>query len=78
MQLSSIISVIEVLESSFKGTLSVQLHDLHHLQECLSKTKQVLLPKLLLYLSSIDTCDCPVCLIYKLCGYMSIWIVIDP
>lgn len=40
MQLSSIISVIEVLESSFKGTLSAQLHDLHHLQECLSKTKQ--------------------------------------
>jgi E3 ubiquitin-protein ligase HOS1 len=32
--------VLEVLESSFKGTLSAQLHDLHHLQESILKTKQ--------------------------------------
>ncbi|PNY06846.1 E3 ubiquitin-protein ligase hos1-like protein [Trifolium pratense] len=31
---------IYILESSFKGTLSAQLHDLHHLQESILKTKQ--------------------------------------
>lgn len=39
-QLAGISSVLEVLESSFKGTLSAQLHDLHHLQESILKTKQ--------------------------------------
>lgn len=41
VQLAGICNVLEVLESSFKGTLSAQLHDLHHLQENISKTKQV-------------------------------------
>ncbi|KAK9284920.1 hypothetical protein L1049_024101 [Liquidambar formosana] len=39
-QLAGIANVLEVLESSFKGSLSAQLHDLHHLQESLLKTKQ--------------------------------------
>lgn len=43
LQLTSICNVLEVLESSFKGTLSAQLHDLHHLQENVLKTKQVLI-----------------------------------
>ncbi|KAF7828448.1 E3 ubiquitin-protein ligase HOS1 [Senna tora] len=40
LYLAGISNVLEVLESSFKGTLSAQLHDLHHLQESISKTKQ--------------------------------------
>lgn len=40
VQLAGICNVLEVLESSFKGTLSAQLHDLHHLQENILKTKQ--------------------------------------
>ncbi|KAF5460151.1 hypothetical protein F2P56_020040 [Juglans regia] len=40
VQLTGICNVLEVLESSFKGTLSAQLHDLHHLQESILKTKQ--------------------------------------
>ncbi|XP_021901102.1 E3 ubiquitin-protein ligase HOS1 [Carica papaya] len=40
MQLAGISSVLEVLESSFKGTLSAQLQDLHQLQENILKTKQ--------------------------------------
>ncbi|XP_058103312.1 E3 ubiquitin-protein ligase HOS1 [Magnolia sinica] len=40
MQLTSISSVIEVLESAFKGTLSPQLQDLHHLSENILKAKQ--------------------------------------
>ncbi|XWS49703.1 hypothetical protein CRYUN_Cryun12cG0026000 [Craigia yunnanensis] len=32
--------VLEVLESSFKGRLLAQLHNLHHLQESILKTKQ--------------------------------------
>jgi hypothetical protein len=43
VQLAGICNVLEVLESSFKGTLSAQLHDLHHLQESILKTKQVLI-----------------------------------
>ncbi|PPD94424.1 hypothetical protein GOBAR_DD08553 [Gossypium barbadense] len=33
-------SILEVLESSFKGRPLAQLHDLHHLQESILKTKQ--------------------------------------
>lgn len=40
VQMAGICNVLEVLESSFKGTLSAQLHDLHHLQESILKTKQ--------------------------------------
>jgi len=43
IQLAGICNVLEVLESSFKDTLSAQLHDLHHLQESILKTKQVLI-----------------------------------
>ncbi|XP_030513323.1 E3 ubiquitin-protein ligase HOS1 isoform X2 [Rhodamnia argentea] len=38
--LAGMSNVLEVLESSFKGSLSPQLHDLHHLHESISKTKQ--------------------------------------
>ncbi|KAI9076548.1 hypothetical protein K1719_041534 [Acacia pycnantha] len=38
--LAGISTVLEVLDSSFKGTLSAQLNDLHLLQESVSKTKQ--------------------------------------
>ncbi|XVF13431.1 hypothetical protein REPUB_Repub08aG0207100 [Reevesia pubescens] len=39
--LAGLSTVLEVLESSFKGHLSAQLHDLHHhLQESILKTKQ--------------------------------------
>ncbi|XP_010275373.1 PREDICTED: E3 ubiquitin-protein ligase HOS1 isoform X2 [Nelumbo nucifera] len=38
--LSGISTVLEVLESSFRGTLSAQLNDLHHLQENVLKAKQ--------------------------------------
>ncbi|KAJ4954548.1 hypothetical protein NE237_011331 [Protea cynaroides] len=40
VRLTGIFNVLEVLESSFKGTLSAQFHDLHHLQENVSKAKQ--------------------------------------
>ncbi|KAE9459388.1 hypothetical protein C3L33_08706, partial [Rhododendron williamsianum] len=40
VKLVGISNVLEVLESSFKGTLSAQLHDLHHLQESILMTKQ--------------------------------------
>nr|GMD81057.1 E3 ubiquitin-protein ligase HOS1 [Ipomoea batatas]GMD82597.1 E3 ubiquitin-protein ligase HOS1 [Ipomoea batatas] len=40
VKLSGLSNVIEVLESSFKHSLSAKLHDLHHLQECILKTKQ--------------------------------------
>lgn len=40
-QLAGMSNVLEVLESSFKGNLSPQLHDLHHLHESILKTKQV-------------------------------------
>ncbi|CAL5441965.1 unnamed protein product [Camellia sinensis] len=40
VKLAGISNVLEVLESSFKGALSAQLHDLHHLQESILKTKQ--------------------------------------
>ncbi|KAM7272253.1 hypothetical protein ACFE04_026916 [Oxalis oulophora] len=40
MQLTGISNVIDVLDSSFKGNLSAQLHELHHLQESILKTKQ--------------------------------------
>ncbi|KAI3691617.1 hypothetical protein L6452_31414 [Arctium lappa] len=39
-RLSCISTVLEELESSFKGSLSAQLHDIHHLQESILKTKQ--------------------------------------
>ena len=50
VQLAGVSSVLEVLESSFKGTISSQLHDLHLLQESILKTKQVQLLKDLAYL----------------------------
>ncbi|WOH06835.1 hypothetical protein DCAR_0626264 [Daucus carota subsp. sativus] len=40
VKLSGISNVLDVLESSFKGSLSAQFHDLHQLQECVLKTKQ--------------------------------------
>ncbi|KAM1787631.1 hypothetical protein ACFX11_038003 [Malus domestica] len=39
-QLAGICNVIEVLDSSFEGSLSAQLLDLHQLQESILKTKQ--------------------------------------
>lgn len=39
--LGGISNVLEVLESSFKDSLSAQLHDLQFLQESILKTKQV-------------------------------------
>ncbi|XP_062027506.1 E3 ubiquitin-protein ligase HOS1 [Rosa rugosa] len=39
-QLAGISNVLEVLDSSFKGSLSSQLHDLHQLLENILKTKQ--------------------------------------
>ncbi|KAH9721146.1 E3 ubiquitin-protein ligase HOS1 [Citrus sinensis] len=41
MKLRDISSVIEVLASSFKDDLSAQVHDLHHFQESILKTKQL-------------------------------------
>ncbi|XP_047322075.1 E3 ubiquitin-protein ligase HOS1 isoform X2 [Impatiens glandulifera] len=40
VKLTGVSGVIEVLESSFKGTLSAQVHDLHLMQESILKTKQ--------------------------------------
>uniref|UniRef100_A0A5B6Z808 Putative E3 ubiquitin-protein ligase HOS1-like n=1 Tax=Davidia involucrata TaxID=16924 RepID=A0A5B6Z808_DAVIN len=40
VKLAGISNVLEVLESSFKVTLSAQFHDLHQLQESILKTKQ--------------------------------------
>ncbi|KAJ4952188.1 hypothetical protein NE237_029020 [Protea cynaroides] len=40
VRLTGISSVLEVLEFSFEGTLSAQFHDLHQLQENVSKAKQ--------------------------------------
>ncbi|MCH85910.1 E3 ubiquitin-protein ligase HOS1-like [Trifolium medium] len=40
-------NVLDILESSFKGTLSAQLHDLHHLQESILKTKQIVCCKII-------------------------------
>ncbi|RDX60208.1 E3 ubiquitin-protein ligase HOS1, partial [Mucuna pruriens] len=40
LYLKGISNVLDILESSFKGTLSAQLNDLHHLQESILKTKQ--------------------------------------
>ncbi|KAJ1383662.1 ELYS-like domain [Sesbania bispinosa] len=40
LYLKGISNVLDILESSFKGTLSAQLHDLHHLQESILKAKQ--------------------------------------
>ncbi|OMO52554.1 hypothetical protein COLO4_37109 [Corchorus olitorius] len=40
VHLAGLSSVLEVLESSFKGRLVAQLHDLHQLQEGILKTKQ--------------------------------------
>ncbi|XP_014521057.1 E3 ubiquitin-protein ligase HOS1 isoform X1 [Vigna radiata var. radiata] len=40
LHLKGISNVLDILDSSFKGTLSAQLHDLHHLQESILKTKQ--------------------------------------
>lgn len=44
VQLAGISHVLEVLASSFKDSLSAQLHDLHQLQESILKTKQVQSP----------------------------------
>ncbi|KAI7737079.1 hypothetical protein M8C21_008775 [Ambrosia artemisiifolia] len=40
VRLSGISTVLEELESSFKDSLSAQLHDIHYLQESILKTKQ--------------------------------------
>ncbi|CAL0314315.1 unnamed protein product [Lupinus luteus] len=40
LYLKGITNVLDILESSFKITLSSQLHDLHHLHECIIKAKQ--------------------------------------
>ncbi|KAK4794862.1 hypothetical protein SAY86_012856 [Trapa natans] len=40
VQLGGISNVLEVLDSSFRHTLSPKLHDLHQLHECLLKTRQ--------------------------------------
>ncbi|KAG5123238.1 hypothetical protein JHK82_029975 [Glycine max] len=40
LYLKGISNVLDILESSFKGTLSAQLHDLQNLQESIMKTKQ--------------------------------------
>ncbi|CAH9134142.1 unnamed protein product [Cuscuta epithymum] len=40
VELTGLSNVIEVLEASFKHSLSAKLHDLHHLQEHILKTKQ--------------------------------------
>lgn len=40
VKLAGLVNVLDVLESSFKGSLSAKLHDLHHLQENVLKTKQ--------------------------------------
>ncbi|KAI8018595.1 E3 ubiquitin-protein ligase HOS1 [Camellia lanceoleosa] len=40
VKLSGISNLLEVLDSSFKVTLSAQFHDLYHLQESILKTKQ--------------------------------------
>ncbi|KAK9068026.1 hypothetical protein SSX86_012137 [Deinandra increscens subsp. villosa] len=40
VRLGCISTVLEELESSFKDSLSAQLHDIHHLQESILKTKQ--------------------------------------
>ncbi|XP_027182558.1 E3 ubiquitin-protein ligase HOS1 isoform X1 [Coffea eugenioides] len=40
VKLAGLVIVLDVLESSFKGSLSAKLHDLHHLQENILKTKQ--------------------------------------
>ncbi|TKY70804.1 E3 ubiquitin-protein ligase HOS1 [Spatholobus suberectus] len=40
LYLKGISNVLDILESSFKGTLSAQLHDLHYLQESILMTKQ--------------------------------------
>ncbi|KAL4398562.1 hypothetical protein AHAS_Ahas01G0304300 [Arachis hypogaea] len=40
LHLKGISNVLDILESSFKGTVSAQVHDLHNLQESVLKTKQ--------------------------------------
>ncbi|KAI3828907.1 hypothetical protein L1987_03018 [Smallanthus sonchifolius] len=40
VRLGCISTVLEELESSFRNSLSAQLHDIHHLQESILKTKQ--------------------------------------
>jgi E3 ubiquitin-protein ligase HOS1 len=45
VHLAGISNVLEVLESSFKDSLSARLHDLRLLQESISKAKQVWLLK---------------------------------
>ncbi|KAK7406290.1 hypothetical protein VNO78_07913 [Psophocarpus tetragonolobus] len=40
LYLKGISNVLDILDSSFKGTLSAQLQDLHQLQESILKTKQ--------------------------------------
>lgn len=47
-KLSGMSNVLEVLESSFRGSISAMLHDLHHLQESILKTKQVNIPSSLM------------------------------
>lgn len=46
VKLAGLANVVDVLESSFKDSLSAKLHDLYHLQENILKTKQVNLLKL--------------------------------
>lgn len=49
VRLAGIANVLEALELSFKGSLSAQFHDLHCLQESISKSKQVLVSKIFVY-----------------------------
>ncbi|KAK3014402.1 hypothetical protein RJ639_008830, partial [Escallonia herrerae] len=48
VKLAGISNVLEVLESSFKGSFSAHFKDLHHLQESVSKTKQMIASKLVI------------------------------
>lgn len=41
VKLLGLANVIEVLESSIKGSLSAKIHDLDHLQDRILRTKQV-------------------------------------
>lgn len=40
-KLAGVSNVLDVLESSFKGSISAMLQDLHRFQESILKTKQV-------------------------------------
>lgn len=60
-QLAGISNVLEVLDSSFKGSLSSQLHDFHQLLETILKTKQVI--AITIYLFWGDLPDFTICIL---------------